>query len=562
VKGAKALPALLVALTATACGNSSDSYSFVAVTVTAPSDMLPAVQLRADITHAGKSDSELFPKGQPTAALTFDASFALALPKSRTGALDITVSALDSTGRVVGTGAGSVQIVVGGRADKTIHLALPNTADAGALDTGMGTETGDAGTTVPLDTATIDTPSLADVLPTIDGSLGQETLAYDATVGPDVPLTGGTGGAGGVGGQGGVGGGIDAGTGGAGGGMGRDAGLDLGNLGGSGGISSAGGAGGSGGISSTGGAGAGGAGVIDASSDTAGVDGSVDNSSAGGAGGVSTTGGAGGVSTTGGAGGVSTTGGAGGVSSGGAGGTTTLSDAGLPDAPPSICSATVSCPSYQNCQGQPICNLATGICSAPSQCSVCGNGILEFSEQCDDGNTVSGDHCSSTCKDEFCGDGIIQSKVLTSLSFVYLARSCGVVVPQDIWFLLNHVEVARGTVKQTCDCQPGIVTLTVTNPAFLALGKNGNNVVEVHTAAEISWAIAHHESPSGPGDDFLVDYGSNGAAEYRRPNLCTNGSQQGAGIAVGMTLAGGEQCDDGNSNGVGTDPCSTNCTLR
>lgn len=48
----------------------------------------------------------------------------------------------------------------------------------------------------------------------------------------------------------------------------------------------------------------------------------------------------------------------------------------------------------------------------------CGDGILdengrdnilgtEDDEQCDDGNTVSGDGCSSTCKTEFCGDGML-----------------------------------------------------------------------------------------------------------------------------------------------------------
>jgi cysteine-rich repeat protein len=29
--------------------------------------------------------------------------------------------------------------------------------------------------------------------------------------------------------------------------------------------------------------------------------------------------------------------------------------------------------------------------------TVCGNGLLEATEQCDDGNTVEGDGCSSTC---------------------------------------------------------------------------------------------------------------------------------------------------------------------
>lgn len=58
-----------------------------------------------------------------------------------------------------------------------------------------------------------------------------------------------------------------------------------------------------------------------------------------------------------------------------------------------------------------------GVCSACSSpflvvdelcVNICGNGILNPGEQCDDGNIVSGDHCSSTCMTEaFCGDGII-----------------------------------------------------------------------------------------------------------------------------------------------------------
>jgi cysteine-rich repeat protein len=30
----------------------------------------------------------------------------------------------------------------------------------------------------------------------------------------------------------------------------------------------------------------------------------------------------------------------------------------------------------------------------------CGNGVLESGEECDDGNTASGDHCSATCQSE------------------------------------------------------------------------------------------------------------------------------------------------------------------
>ncbi len=47
-----------------------------------------------------------------------------------------------------------------------------------------------------------------------------------------------------------------------------------------------------------------------------------------------------------------------------------------------------------------------------STTAVCGNGILESGEECDDGNTVSGDGCSSTCTLEspvpVCGNGIVE----------------------------------------------------------------------------------------------------------------------------------------------------------
>lgn len=39
---------------------------------------------------------------------------------------------------------------------------------------------------------------------------------------------------------------------------------------------------------------------------------------------------------------------------------------------------------------------------------VCGDGIIQGSEQCDDGNNVDGDGCSSSCKlESLCGNGIL-----------------------------------------------------------------------------------------------------------------------------------------------------------
>jgi fibro-slime domain-containing protein len=60
----------------------------------------------------------------------------------------------------------------------------------------------------------------------------------------------------------------------------------------------------------------------------------------------------------------------------------------------------------KTCTKEPICRAAVASCTAGTAgttqaCStVCGNGNVEAGEDCDDGNTVSGDGCSSTCKTE------------------------------------------------------------------------------------------------------------------------------------------------------------------
>jgi len=42
---------------------------------------------------------------------------------------------------------------------------------------------------------------------------------------------------------------------------------------------------------------------------------------------------------------------------------------------------------------------------------VCGNGIVEIGEECDDGNAVDTDDCPTTCIAPKCGDGFVQADV-------------------------------------------------------------------------------------------------------------------------------------------------------
>jgi len=58
-------------------------------------------------------------------------------------------------------------------------------------------------------------------------------------------------------------------------------------------------------------------------------------------------------------------------------------------------------------------------CSSDCQieASVCGNGRLEFGETCDDGNTISGDGCSSTCQIETGSSHLPQNNDLNPLGY-------------------------------------------------------------------------------------------------------------------------------------------------
>lgn len=69
--------------------------------------------------------------------------------------------------------------------------------------------------------------------------------------------------------------------------------------------------------------------------------------------------------------------------------------------------AGTACSSDAMCQTQDVCD-GSGSCTHPLPLPVCGNGCKEQGEECDDGNTSNGDGCSSTCKLEKCGDGIVQ----------------------------------------------------------------------------------------------------------------------------------------------------------
>src|SRR5262249_12248242 len=56
--------------------------------------------------------------------------------------------------------------------------------------------------------------------------------------------------------------------------------------------------------------------------------------------------------------------------------------------------------------------LLVSACGGSSQnLTQCGNGRIDTGEQCDDGNTIDTDACTSVCQNARCGDGAVEAGV-------------------------------------------------------------------------------------------------------------------------------------------------------
>jgi len=220
--------------------------------------------------------------------------------------------------------------------------------------------------------------------------------------------------------------------------------------------------------------------------------------------------------------------------------------------------APVTCPNDPSCAVQGECMPETGECSAPQQCSLCGNGQMDPGEECEDGNSYPDDGCSPTCMYEYCGDGIVQSTTIQSLTVYYLGRACNAASPALFSIKLNGVPVVQEALAETCDCEPGIRTVQVLDPALRAASVNGLNSFELSSQGELAWVMVVIYTSNMAMGVPLWDWMGNNDAGTQNPNLCTAGALSGFGMSSALPLSGGETCDDGNN--VAGDGC-TNCQL-
>jgi cysteine-rich repeat protein len=153
----------------------------------------------------------------------------------------------------------------------------------------------------------------------------------------------------------------------------------------------------------------------------------------------------------------------------------------------------------------------------------CGNSRLDRGEQCEDGNTVSGDGCSSTCTIE-CGDGDID--VGEQCDTGGTSATCD----PDCTFVQCGDGFTNGPAGEECDTA---VNTTTCNATLCKLSVCGDGF----------WNSTAGEECDTAGASATCD------ADCTLP-LCSDGV---------WNPAAGEQCDDGNL--VGGDGCESDCTL-
>ncbi|MFK7988571.1 MAG: FG-GAP-like repeat-containing protein [Sandaracinaceae bacterium] len=180
--------------------------------------------------------------------------------------------------------------------------------------------------------------------------------------------------------------------------------------------------------------------------------------------------------------------------------------------------------------------LLAGCGEATTPLDICGNGLLDEGEACDDGNAVSGDGCNAACtSEEFCGNGTTDPQV---------GEQCddGNVVAGDgcdaTCMLESPEDCGNGTVDagETCD--------------------DGNT-----TGGDGCSATCQAESAGICGDGAL-DAGEECDDGNTAPNdgcdaSCMTETPEGCGDG---TVSGDEECDDGNTDAG--DGCNGLCILE
>ncbi len=165
----------------------------------------------------------------------------------------------------------------------------------------------------------------------------------------------------------------------------------------------------------------------------------------------------------------------------------------------------------------------------------CGNNVVEAGEQCDDGNTNDGDGCSSTCQDEsaaVCGNGTVETGEDCDDGNTTSGDGCSSTCQDE-----SAAMCGNGTVETGEDCDDGNTTS----------GDGCSATCQDETAAVCGNGTVETGEDCDDGNNDNSDSCPDGVG-----GTCLN-----AACGDGFVHAGTEGCDDGNT--TAGDGCSATC---
>ncbi len=242
-------------------------------------------------------------------------------------------------------------------------------------------------------------------------------------------------------------------------------------------------------------------------------------------------------------------------SSDGSSTTSTVDDTGVPDCTPGEvrdCFCQDEQPGSQACDGDG----SWGACVCPEP--LCGNGVIENDEQCDDGNPDDTDACVGACVPATCGDGFVQAGVEgcddgnrvddDACNNACVPASCGdgVVQPGE--------QCDDGNLDDTDACPTNCLDASC-GDGFVQFGVEGcDDGNAVDTDACLAACV-----PASCGDGIVWD----GVEPCDDGNLASNDNCLPGCIAAvcgdGIVNDLVEECDDANA--IDDDGCSPDCFL-
>ncbi len=199
---------------------------------------------------------------------------------------------------------------------------------------------------------------------------------------------------------------------------------------------------------------------------------------------------------------------------------------------------------------------------ADARPAVCGDGIVEGDEICDDGNTTSGDGCSADClSDETCGNGIVDVNEACDDGNTVGGDGCSADCKSDETCGNGIIDHSQG---ETCDdgnthggdmcsanCQSNL--------------QCGNNIVDPGEDCDSGnqfTATCNPDCTFARCGDGIVNPKANEACDdgnSSNTDECTDSCQL-ARCGDGFVEAGVEECDDGNTDDG--DGCDSSCNLE